>query len=143
MLNLIIPFFFFFLSTPINFAEAKTVYDMDSSYTTIYLVKQRWHTGILIQTKIVDTLIWKEVNDFKNLDWIDIGWGDEEFYQHPDFDAGLAFRALFYSTPSALRIEGFNISKEKYFKISNIVIELKFDKKMFKNICEYFNKSFK
>jgi len=73
----------------------------------------------------VDTTILPEVNYFSGAELIDIGWGDEAFYQHPDFDWNLAYHALFYPTPSTLRMEGIFISMLEYFNISEIVVELK------------------
>ena len=72
----------------------------------------------------LDSSMFREYNYFDDFNLIDIGWGDEEFYQHQGFDSGLAFKALFYSTPSTLRIEGLNLTKEEYFDLSEVVIEL-------------------
>jgi uncharacterized protein (TIGR02117 family) len=101
------------------------------SLITIYLIKQRWHTAIVFHSKDVDTLILPEVKYFflkdgfpEGAELIDIGWGDEAFYQHPGFDWDLAYKALFHSTPSTLRVEGIFISKQQYFDLSEIVIEL-------------------
>jgi uncharacterized protein (TIGR02117 family) len=91
---------------------------------TIYLIKQRWHTAVVFHTEDLDSMIFPEVKYFHGAELIDIGWGDEEFYQHPGFDWELAYLALFHSTPSTLRVEGIYFGKEKYFEISEIVIEL-------------------
>jgi len=72
---------------------------------------------------------------------IDIGWGDEEFYQYPGFDPGLAWKALFYSTPSTLRVEGIYISKEHYFDVSEIVVELKISNEQLRILLDYINKT--
>ncbi len=104
-------------------AVDSTVHSTDSIYT-IYLIKQRWHTAVVFNTKDIDSTIFPEVKYFKDAALIDIGWGDEEFYQHPGFDLELAYHALFHSTPSTLRVEGIYITKEQYFDISEIVIEL-------------------
>lgn len=90
----------------------------------------------------LDSQIFREYYYFKDYKMIDIGWGDEEFYQYPGFDSGLAFKALFYATPSALRLEGINLSKEEYFNLSEIVIELVVTDEQFKKICNYINKTF-
>jgi uncharacterized protein (TIGR02117 family) len=102
----------------------KLFYENDSLHT-IYLIKQRWHTAVVIERKLIDFEIFPEIKFFQNFELIDIGWGDEEFYQHPGFDSGLAWKALFYGTPSTLRVEGIGISKEEYFEISEIVVELR------------------
>lgn len=72
----------------------------------IHLVKQGWHTGILINLEDLDNdNILKQ--EYKNYTYIDVGWGDSAFYQDPDFDYLMAFNALFFSPASTLRIEGY------------------------------------
>jgi uncharacterized protein (TIGR02117 family) len=109
------------------------------SIQTIYLIKQRWHTAVVIETKLFDTLVFPEIKYFQKFEMIDIGWGDEEFYQYPGFDSGLAFKALFYATPSTLRVEGIGISKAQYFDISEIVVELKIKNEQLKILLNYLN----
>ena len=108
----------------------------NDSLHTIYLIKQRWHTAVVFHTEDVDSIIFPEVNYFKDAVLIDIGWGDEAFYQHPGFDWELAYHALFHSTPSTLRVEGIYFSKQKYFDISQIVIELKINDKQLEILLE-------
>jgi uncharacterized protein (TIGR02117 family) len=139
MNNIIIfPVIFFFLHTsptllvtPIDWEccgfskEAEKDFFQDDSLKTIYLIKQRWHTAVVFHTEDVDSLIFPEVKYFRTAELIDIGWGDEAFYQHPDFDWDLAYQALFHATPSTLRVEGSYITLQQYFDISEIVVELK------------------
>ena len=125
MLNLVIfPVIFFFLHTSPPLIAERDLEERDNSSIEIYLIKQYWHTAIVIHREDIDTLIFPEVTMFSRFNIIDIGWGDEEFYQYDGFDAGLAFKALFYGTPSTLRVEGIGISKESYFNVSEIVIKI-------------------
>ena len=136
MNNIVIfPVIFFFLHTSPElsvsamqgFDEEINSINLSSEDTlkTIYLIKQRWHTAVVFHTEDLDSIIFPEVKYFNDAELIDIGWGDEAFYQHPGFDWELAYHALFHSTPSTLRVEGIYFSKQKYFDISEIVIELK------------------
>jgi len=139
MNNIIIfPIIFFFLHTSPKLEVEKSIWEccgfstaavkeflQDDSLHTIYLIKQRWHTAIVFHTDDIDTTILPEVKYFPGAELIDIGWGDEAFYQYPGFDWNLAYQALFYSTPSTLRMEGIFISMLEYFNISEIVVELK------------------
>jgi uncharacterized protein (TIGR02117 family) len=109
----------------------------DDSLKTIYLIKQRWHTAVVFHTEDVDTIIFPEIKYFQKAELVDIGWGDEAFYQHPDFDWDLAYQALFQSTPSTLRVEGIFISKQQYFDISEIVVELKINNEQLKVLQKY------
>jgi uncharacterized protein (TIGR02117 family) len=141
--NLIIfPVIFFFLNTSPQLIVSQNSINYQAENHQIYFIKQNWHTAIVLSTGELDSNLFKEFNSFKNFELIDIGWGDEEFYQIPGFDSGLAFKALFYSTPSTLRVEGISISQEDYFDISEIVIQLALSNIQFLKICNYINRSF-
>lgn len=141
--NLIIfPVIFFFLNTSPHFSVSENTNNVDYTEHQLYFIKQNWHTAIVFNTHEIDSILFREYNSFKESNLIDIGWGDAEFYQYPGFDSGLAFSALFYTTPSTLRIEGINLSKDDYFALSEIVIELNVSDEQFKTICNYINKTF-
>ena len=141
--NLIIfPFIFFFLNTSPHFSVSKGLIIDKEGFHKIYFIKQNWHTAIVFNTHEIDSILFREYKSFKEFNLIDIGWGDEEFYQYPGFDSGLAFKALFYATPSTLRVEGINLTKEDYFELSEIVIEVTVSDEQFKNICAFINQTF-
>lgn len=136
----IFPIIFFFLNT--SPALQINLQDYESAGTEIYFIKQRWHTAIVFNTADINPLHFPIVKNFSNYKMIDIGWGDEEFYQYPDFDWELAFKALFYPTPSTLRIEGISISKELYFDVSEIVVKLNVDADQLREILKFINNTF-
>ena len=155
MNNIVIfPVIFFFLNTSPRLEVEKSIWEccgfsnesakqflQDDSLHTIYLIKQRWHTAIVFLTEDVDTTILPEVKYFPAAELIDIGWGDEAFYQYPDFDWDLAYQALFYPTPSTLRIEGIYISMLEYFNISEIVVELKINNEQLTILLNYISET--
>ena len=151
MNNIVIfPVIFFFLNTSPKLQVEKSIWEccgftnaaakeflQDDSLHTIYLIKQRWHTAIVFHSEDIDTTILPEVKYFPGAELIDIGWGDEAFYQHPGFDWNLAYHALFYPTPSTLRMEGIFISMLEYFNISEIVVELKINDEQLKILLNF------
>ncbi len=142
MNNLVIfPIIFFFL----NFSPKLQVIEPNvapsDSLHSIYLIKQRWHTAVVFHKTEIDSNLFPALKYFNNANLIDIGWGDEEFYQHPGFDSGLAWKALFYSTPSTLRVEGIYITKEQYFDVSEIVIELEINEEQLISLLNYINET--
>jgi uncharacterized protein (TIGR02117 family) len=161
MNNLIIfPIIFFFINTSPKLQVEKSIWEccgfsttaakeffQDDSLYTIYLIKQRWHTAIVFHTEDVsaiggsasggDSTILPEGKYFKGTELIDIGWGDEAFYQYPDFDWDLAYQALFTASPSTLRMEGIFISMLEYFNISEIVVELKINNEQLTILLNY------
>jgi len=121
--------------------DAAKQFFQDDSLNTIYLIKQRWHTAIVFYTEDLDSTIIPEVKYFSDTELIDIGWGDEAFYQYPDFDWDLAYQALFYPTPSTLRMEGIYISMIEYFNLSEIVVELKINNEQLIILLNYINET--
>ncbi|BDQ02939.1 DUF2459 domain-containing protein [Ignavibacterium sp.] len=141
MHNLVIfPVIFFFLNT--SPALQINVIAGDEVGYEIYFIKQRWHTAIVFRTSDIDSNIFPVVKNFRNYNLIDIGWGDEEFYQYPDFDWELAFKALLYPTSSTLRVEGISIPKELYFDLSEIVVKMIVTDEQFKEILKFIDDTF-
>ncbi len=136
----IFPIIFFFLNTSPALQVSETNFEKRDK--EIYFIKQRWHTAIVFETADIDSNIFPLVKDFRGFKMIDIGWGDEEFYQYPDFDWELAFKALFYPTPSTLRIEGILISRELYFDLSEIVVKLYVTDEQFIKILRFIDETF-
>ena len=141
MQNIVIfPIIFFFLNTSPSLKVSDSI--SLSTDKEIFLIKQRWHTAIVLQTSDIDSNLFPIVKQFREYKMIDIGWGDEEFYQYPDFDWELAFRALFIPTSSTLRVEGISISRELYFDLSEIVVKLFISDEQFIKILKYIDDTF-
>ena len=133
----IFPIIFFFLHTSPPLIEENQNNNDLTGKKEIHLIKQYWHTAIVIDKNNIDPNILPEIEYFNDFSLFDFGWGDEEFYQHSGFDSGLAFKALFYSTPSTLRVEGIGISKDTYFDISEIVVRILVTDEQLKKIVNF------
>jgi uncharacterized protein (TIGR02117 family) len=143
MLKIVIfPVIFFFLHTSPRLIEENQNKNELIDKKEIHLIKQYWHTAIVINKNDIDPEILPEVKYFNDFSLLDFGWGDEEFYQHPDFDSGLAVNALFYGTPSTLRVEGIRVSKDTYFNISEIVVRIIVTEEQLKKIVNFISSTF-
>jgi len=92
---------------------------------TIYLVSHGWHAGIVLRRADIPDSIWPELGDFPDAQYLEVGWGDMDFYQTPDPHMGLILKAALLPTASVLQIVGFNRSVPAYFPYSEIIrIEL-------------------
>lgn len=69
----------------------------------IFVVQEGWHTGIIFKTNDVDSTIWPEIVPYRNKKFVDVGWGDEKFYQVPGYPVSVAARAVLFPTQSILR----------------------------------------
>lgn len=84
---------------PASFNELQSVYNIDS-VKTIYLVNHGWHVGIVLKRADISNVLWPESNDFSNARYLEVGWGDKEYYQTPNPHFGVAFMAILWPTPS-------------------------------------------
>lgn len=135
----IYPVIFFFLHTSPMLQVQEDI--PESGLQPVYLIKQFWHTALVFTLDQIDTVIIPEANYFSEYNLIDFGWGDEEFYQYPGFDSGLAFGALFYATTSTLRVEGLWYSKEDLFAYSEIVVKILVTDSQLRKLTEFISKA--
>ena len=108
----------------------------------IYLIKNHWHTGFVFINKDEPEKLIPHIKLFGDYQFVDIGWGDEKFYQHPGFNLFLAFRALFIPTSSVVRIQAYSNSIEKYLQISDAALKISITSAQYEKILNYINQSF-
>jgi len=95
------------------------------SLKMIYLVSHGWHAGIVLRRADIPDSIWPAPDDFSDVQYLEVGWGDRDFYQTPDPRMGLILKAALSPTASVLHIVGFNRPVQVYFPYSEIIgIEL-------------------
>ena len=108
----------------------------------VYLVKSYWHTGIMftVNEELVSPI--PVISNFDDYKFVDIGWGDEEFYQHPNPDYLLGAQAILVPTSSVIRIEGKNSSIDRIIEWSDFCIRFDLNNEQFTKLCNYINNAF-
>ena len=92
---------------------------------TIYLVNHGWHAGIVLRRADIPDNIWPKLGNFPDMEYLEVGWGDMDYYQIPDSHLGFILKAALLPTASVLHIVGFNGHVPAYFPFSEIIrIEL-------------------
>ncbi len=92
---------------------------------TIYLVNHGWHAGIVLRRADIPDNIWPKLGNFPDMEYLEVGWGDMDYYQIPDPHLGFILKAALLPTASVLHIVGFNDHVPAYFPYSEIIrIEL-------------------
>ena len=81
----------------------------------VFVVQSRWHTGLIMKTADIETSDWPEIAQYRNHTYVDIGWGDEKFYQAAGSPVFLAARAILWPTPGILEIYAFNSPPQKLY----------------------------
>lgn len=138
ILNIIL---FLTLAASVNAVKGKALMG-EADSAKIYLVKNYWHVGIIFPLDIRTTKILPVLNDFKGFHGIEIGWGDEDFYQNPTIDYYNATKAALLPTNSVIRLRGINGNLESFFQSSDFCIELKISYRAYVELLEYIKESF-
>lgn len=95
--------------------------DPGESHKKIYLVSHGWHAGIVLRRADIPENIWPATVDFPDANYLEIGWGDMDFYQTPDPHVGIVLKAALLPTDSVLHIVGFSAVVPRYFPRSEII----------------------
>jgi uncharacterized protein (TIGR02117 family) len=88
---------------------------------TIYLVSHGWHAGIVLRRADIPDGVRQKLGGFPDSQYLEVGWGDMDFYRTPDPHVGLILKAALLPTASVLHIVGFNGSVPAYFPYSEII----------------------
>lgn len=108
---------------------------------SIYLVSHGWHAGIVLKRQSLSNRIEVLKQDFANADYLEIGWGDSDFYQTPEPHIGHILKAGLFPSESVLHLVGFNGDVTRYFPYSEI-IELKVTPQQLDQLSRYIVASF-
>ena len=113
----------------------------DKPDKTVYLASHGWHAGIVIRRADIPSGIWPEHRDFPVAEYLEVGWGDRDFYRSPDPGLGITLKAGLLPTESVLHIVGFRDSVSAFFPYSEI-IEIPLSDAGFERLCRYIAASY-
>lgn len=78
----------------------------DEPHTSIYVINHGKHTGLVVRRADIPPGLWPESRDFPDADYLELGWGDWDYYQADNPGPWLALKAAFWSTGSVLHVVG-------------------------------------
>lgn len=108
---------------------------------TVYLVSHGWHAGIVVRRADIPDAVWPEKWDFPASEFLEVGWGDRDYYQTPDPHWGITLKAALLPTESVLHIVAFSGSVLAYFPRSEI-IEIQLSESGFERLCRHISASY-
>lgn len=120
-----------------------TFYPPDPNRTdnkTVYIVNHGLHTGIVLPKQDAAPYM-HPFNDFKSARYLEIGWGDETYYQTDPNTLWMGIKALFWPTDSVLHLAALQTDPISYFS-KNEVIQLKLSKTGFIRLVRFIHNSF-
>jgi len=87
----------------------------------VYLVNHGWHVGIAVERQEVPPAIWPESAEFGDFRYLEVGWGDADYYPAARGTIGLALKAAFSSKGSVLHVAAFDAPPTEFFDRSKII----------------------
>lgn len=108
---------------------------------SVYVIRHGWHTGVAVRRADVATGRWPESGHFARAAYIEVGWGDRDFYRAPGFNAWYGVKALFWPTPSVLHVAGLRRSPAHEFGADDMV-ELSVTRAGLEGLIAYISASF-
>jgi uncharacterized protein (TIGR02117 family) len=103
---------------------------------SIFVLGHGYHTGLAVHAREVPETAWPARRDFPDADYLELGWGDREYYPREHPGVWLALRALLTPTSSTLRVVPVAGPLTRYFRDSE-VIELQVSPTGFERIVEF------
>ena len=104
---------------------------------TIYYVQHDWHSGLAWSQQGLEAF---GVESWKDAPYIEVGWGDRQFYFAGDKSILSTLRAAFIPSPSVIHVVSLAESPEKFFQFPVIKIEL--SEAGFQNLFAYVKATF-
>jgi len=112
------------------------------STKSIYVINQGWHTGIIFQRTDIDTAVWKAMRrDSSDSKYVEIGWGDAEFYQAESTTIWMGMKALFWPTGTVLHVVWFDRPVEEYF-LGYQIYKVALTDSGFTRLCAFMDRSY-
>lgn len=110
-------------------------------WRSFYVVNHGLHTGLVITRADVLQVLPALAEAFGDGDFIEFGWGDEDFYRAPQATLGLALRALFRSTGTVLHVVRIDGDPKRRFAASE-VIEVRVTEDGYQRLLAFVAKTF-
>ena len=107
----------------------------------IFVVHNYWHAALVVRKADLSQGLVPEQDHFLEAEYLEISWGDRDYFPAIEESVGLALRAAFWSRGSVLHVVGFNGAVRDYFPDGEI-IELALSREPFRRLSEFLSGSF-
>ncbi len=108
----------------------------------LYVLQAGWHTGIVLRTDQVSPEEWPEIINYRRSRYVDVGFGDERYYQAEGNPPVLAVRALMVPTSGVLHIVPFSVAPYDLYAGDTHLKKIEATPRQFAALCRAISESF-
>lgn len=87
----------------------------------VWVVRHGFHSRLALRRADVDAALWPESRAFGDVEYLEVGWGDRDFYPKPDPSLWDALDTVVRRTPAALHVGGFDPEPPRFLPDRPIV----------------------
>lgn len=91
------------------------------SYHTIYVASISWHTGVIVPAYSLPDSLWPAGHVYPENAYLEVGWGDGDFFPNEGFNLWYALKAVFWPTPSLLHVNPLPEDLKNYYSGTRVV----------------------
>lgn len=108
---------------------------------SVWLVAPGWHAGLAVRRADIPEGLLPESADFPGARYLEVGWGERDYYQARESSVWLALKAALIPSPSVLHVAGLDKPPAAYFG-SDSVLRIDLPDAEFRNLVAYLHESF-
>jgi len=108
---------------------------------TFYVINHGLHTGIAVKRKDLTNILPSLENDLDDGKYVEVGWGDERFYQARTVTPGLVIQAMLWPTSAVLHLVGIPDTPQRYFP-GNEILEISVPQPGYEKLLAYVAETF-
>lgn len=121
-------------------AEPKLFHDAALEYA-VYVVDHGKHAGLVIRLSDIPPELIPEKADFPGADYLEVGWGEADYYVATEPGLWLTLKAALWPTPSVLHVVGVHGSPADFFAGLKMV-RIDLDRRSLERLIRYVHTAF-
>ena len=107
----------------------------------VWVVDHGWHAGLVVARSSIPRGLLPEQDDFPVARYLEVGWGDVDFYRAPDPGVALAIRASVVSRASVVHVVGLSMRPEDIAS-GRDVVEIRLSRPGFEALARFVDDGF-
>lgn len=102
----------------------------------IYISSISWHTGIVVPAYSLPDSLWPEGHEYADASYLEIGWGEADYYPQDGFSLWYGFKAVCWPTASVLHVNPLYGQPEDYY-VDTEVVRIKVNDEQLRRLISY------
>ena len=108
---------------------------------SVWVINHGWHTGVAVRRDDIPEAVWPEHLDLPKSEFIEVGWGNEDFYLAPQGTVWLAIKAVVWPTPSVLHLVAVDDPVGRFLRARDVV-ELRVSEPGFSRLAAFVEQAY-